>query len=66
MVILKIKKISILSLIIFCITTQTALCSAFEYGYTSDGFKYVIHHHSESSYQHAWCSAHNGIHNHSS
>ena len=52
---------TILFLIIFCTTIQTAFCSAFEYGYTSDGFKYVIHHHSESSYQHVWCSQHNGI-----
>lgn len=34
---------------------------SFEYGYTSDGFKYVKHKHNESSYQHAWCSAQNGI-----
>ena len=34
---------------------------AFEYGYTTNGFKYVKHEHSESSYQHAWCSAHKGI-----
>lgn len=35
--------------------------SAFEYGYTKYGFKYVKHKHSESSYQHAWCFAHGGI-----
>lgn len=34
---------------------------AFEYGYTSEGYKYVKHKHNESSYQHAWCYAHNGI-----
>lgn len=34
---------------------------AFEYGYASNGFKYVKHNHSESSYQHTWCSAHKGI-----
>lgn len=34
---------------------------AFEYGYTNEGYKYVKHKHSESSYQHAWCSAHNGV-----
>ena len=33
----------------------------FEYGYTVNRFRYVKHSHSESSYQHAWCSAHNGI-----
>lgn len=34
---------------------------AFEYSHTPNGFKYVKHIHSESSYQHAWCSAHKGI-----
>lgn len=52
---------TILFLIIICVSIQTAFSSAFDYGYTSDGFKYVIHQHSESSYQHAWCSAHSGI-----
>ena len=37
------------------------MANAFEYGYTSTGFKYVKHEHSESSYQHAWCSAHKGV-----
>lgn len=36
------------------------LAGAFEYGYTSSSYKYVKHSHSESSYQHAWCSAHKG------
>ncbi|MGN0017680.1 MAG: hypothetical protein ACI37S_01425 [Candidatus Gastranaerophilaceae bacterium] len=34
---------------------------AFEYGYTSSGFKHVKHKHPEHSYQHAWCSTHKGI-----
>ena len=34
---------------------------SFEYGYANNGFKYVVHQHSESSYQHAWCNANNGI-----
>lgn len=34
---------------------------AFEYGYAPNGYKYVKHKQRESSYQHAWCSAHNGI-----
>ena len=34
---------------------------AFDYRYTNTGYRYVTHKHSESSYQHAWCSAHNGI-----
>ena len=50
----------ILLLGIFLLSTMIS-ANAFEYGYTSTGFKYVIHKHSESSYQHAWCSAHNGI-----
>ena len=58
---LKIKKIYILSLIIFSFTIQKAFSSVFEYGYTSDGFKYVIHKHNENSYQHVWCIKYNGI-----
>lgn len=50
-----------LILLTFIFYTTFASACAFEYGYTSDGFKYVIHHHSESSYQHAWCSINNGI-----
>lgn len=34
---------------------------AVEYRYTKNGFKYAYHAHSESSYQHAWCSTHKGI-----
>ena len=34
---------------------------AFEYSDTPNGLKYAKHKHSESSYQHAWCSAHKGI-----
>lgn len=49
----------ILGIIIFSLTAVTA--NAFEYGYTSTGFKYVKHKHSESSYQHAWCAKHNGV-----
>ena len=47
----------ILTLIFFL----SAKAYPFEYGYTSEGFKYVKHKHNESSYQHAWCSAQNGI-----
>lgn len=49
--------ISILIITIFPIVNSFA----FEYGYTSSGFKYVKHAHSESSYQHAWSKLHNGI-----
>lgn len=52
----------IILIISFILISGFALsASAFEYGYTSTGYKYVKHRHSESSYQHAWCSAHNGI-----
>jgi len=52
------KLIIILGIILF---STFISANAFEYGYTNTGYKYVVHKHSESSYQHAWCSAHNGI-----
>ena len=54
-----VKKFLILIVFILCMTYTSA--SAFEYEYTNTGYKYVKHQHSETSYQHAWCSAHNGI-----
>ena len=45
---------------IFLLSTIISV-NAFEFRYTKTGYKYVVHKHSESSYQHAWCSAHNGI-----
>ena len=45
--------------IIICFYVSSA--QAFEYGYNNNGFKYVKHYHSESSYQHAWCKKHCGI-----
>ncbi len=51
----------IIFIFIFLLGINNANASTFEYGYTSDGFKYVIHKHNESSYQHVWCTAHNGI-----
>ena len=51
----------IIFIFIFLLGINNANASAFEYGYTSDGFKYVIHKHNESSYQHVWCAEHNGI-----
>ena len=53
----------VLSLITLFFMTPT-FASSFDYGYTSTGFKYVNHRHSESSYQHAWCSMHNGVEEH--
>lgn len=47
------------SLIFILIFPVTAL--GVEYHYASNGFKYAYHAHNESSYQHAWCSAHKGI-----
>lgn len=35
--------------------------NAFEYKYNKAGFKYVVHKHYESSYQHVWCSMQSGI-----
>ena len=52
------KKLLIL-IIIFWVSCFRA--NAFEYAYAPNGYKYVIHKHGESSYQHAWCSAHKGI-----
>ena len=52
------KKIFSIILSIIFIPT---IASAVEYTYTKDGFKYPKHEHYESSYQHAWCSAHKGI-----
>ena len=58
----KIIKKSLFLPITCCLIFLNVLCGkAFDYGYTSDGFRYVKHKHSESSYQHAWCKAHNGI-----
>lgn len=50
----------VLSLITLFFITPT-FAGTFDYGYTSTGFKYVKHKHSEASYQHAWCSMHQGI-----
>ena len=52
------KIILLLGILLF---STVVSANAFEYGYAPNGFKYVKHDHSESSYQHAWCSAHNGI-----
>ena len=51
------------SLLVIAIMSLTLSCYAkpFDYGYASNGFKYVKHNHSESSYQHAYCSANKGI-----
>ncbi len=48
------KKFLLLIISIFYLYTNAY---AFEYGYAPNGFKYVKHKHSESSYQHSYCSA---------
>ena len=50
-----------LILLVFILIFLQPNIFAFEYGYIGNGYKYVKHKHSESSYQHAWCSAHNGV-----
>ena len=50
----------LLTVILFLYGNQYCYSDSFQYSYTSSGFKYVIHYHSESSYQHAWCFKHNG------
>ena len=52
--------LKLLIIFIFC-SFSIAYANTFDYGYTKDGFKYVKHKHNESSYQHAYCSTHNGI-----
>lgn len=51
------------SFLILCLLSITlpVLAKTFDYAYTSSGYKYVVHKHSESSYQQAWCSAKKGI-----
>ena len=51
----------VLSLILITFIVTPAFAGTFDYGYTSTGFKYVKHKHSEASYQRAWCSMHQGI-----
>ena len=51
----------VLSLILMTFIVTPAFAGTFDYGYTSTGFKYVKHKHSEASYQRAWCSMHQGI-----
>lgn len=52
------KNFMLVFIVLFLSILQT---NAFDYGYTETGYKYVKHKHSESSYQHSWCSAHKGI-----
>ena len=58
---MKITYITLLTIFLFVFNIQSVYADNFKYGYTSSGYKYVIHEHNESSYQHAWCSMRNGI-----
>lgn len=51
----------LLIICLFLFPIASALGASFDYGYTSNGYKFVKHNHSESSYQHEWCSLHKGI-----
>lgn len=56
------KYITIISLILISIfSSDLVSAKAFDYGYTNTGYKFVKHNHSESAYQHAWCSMHKGF-----
>ena len=51
----------LLIICLFLLPIARVLGASFDYGYTSNGYKFAKHNHSESSYQHAWCSMHKGI-----
>lgn len=51
----------LLIICLFLLPIARVLGASFAYSYTSNGYKFVKHNHSESSYQHAWCSMHKGI-----
>lgn len=55
------KKYFLIIFLILVIFICPNTVQTYEYGYTKSGFKYAKHNHSESSYQHAWCSMHRGI-----
>lgn len=56
-----IKKLLLTTTLILVLQTTA---NSFEYGYTSTGYKYVKHKHSEAAYQNAWCSANKGVAEH--
>lgn len=51
----------LLIICLFLLPIARVLGASFDYSYTNNGYKFVKHNHSESSYQHAWCSMHKGI-----
>lgn len=55
------KRTIIFTLSIMIINQLSAIAGTFDYGTTSDGYKFVKHQHNEASYQNAWCSAHGGV-----
>ena len=54
-------KCRIVLLLMLVLVGAVANAKPFEYGYAPNGFKYVKHAHSESAYQHAYCSANKGV-----
>jgi len=61
MVFMKVNLKKIILFLSLIITISATPVFAVEYGKTQKGFKYPKHAHYESSYQHAWCKAHNGV-----
>lgn len=55
------KRTIIFTLSIMIISQLSAIAGTFDYGKTSDGYKFVKHQHNEASYQNAWCSSHGGV-----
>lgn len=55
------KRTIIFTLSIMIISQLSAHAGTFDYGTTSDGYKFVKHQHNEASYQNAWCSANGGV-----
>lgn len=51
----------VLVVVMLLITTLSAYADPFDYRKSKSGFKYIYRPHNESSYQHAHCSACNGI-----
>lgn len=55
------KKLLFIFICNILLLTPFIYAAPFEYRYAPNGFKYVHHNHSESSFQHAHCSSVNGI-----
>lgn len=55
------KAIMYICLIPLILFSNSSFSAPFEYRTSKNGFKYIYHNHNESSYQHAYCQADNGI-----